>query len=190
MNFKKIIKIILLGFVIVSIGYLVFSYYEHNAQNSQTQTETQPSNYSETHSAPENQTVSNSDSGFLCGANDFGCEKQVQPERYVIAYYFHGTHRCYTCLTIEQYAKEALEAGFRKELQSGKLKFLSVNVEDPLNRHFIQEYQLYTRSLVLVEMENGKQKQWKNLEKIWTYFRDKPAFINYIQTEVREALKG
>ena len=188
MNSKKIIKIILIGFVVVSIGYILFSYAENNGKKPQTQTE-QTSN-SETASAPENQTSLNSDSGSICGANDPGCEKQSQPERYVIAYYFHGTHRCYTCLTIEQYAKEAIESGFRNELQSGRLKFFSVNVEEPGNRHFIQDYQLYTRSLILVKMENGKQKQWKNLENIWTYFRDKPAFINYVQTEIREALKG
>jgi len=37
----------------------------------------------------------------------------------VIAYYFHITHRCGTCLAIERYAKEAIENGFSQQLREG-----------------------------------------------------------------------
>ncbi len=185
MNPKKIIKIILSGFVMASIAYLVFGYAKHNAkdQTPPAQTGIQASPPSEPE--PGQETASNPDSH--CGANDPEC--QDQPALQVIAYYFHGTHRCSTCLTIEQYSKAAIEAGFGKELQAGKLKFLSVNVDEPDNRHFIQDYQLITKSLVLVELERGQQKQWKNLDQIWTLVRDQPAFIKYVQEQVRGFLK-
>jgi hypothetical protein len=74
----------------------------------------------------------------------------------VIAYYLHGTFRCTTCRTIEKYSKEAIEKYFANELKSGKLEFRPVNIEEPENKHFIQDYQLVTRSLVLSLVSDGK----------------------------------
>jgi len=189
MNYKKIVKIGLLGFVIASLGYLVFSYAENNAndQTPRAQTGEQASTPSE--SGPAQETASNPNPNSNCAVNDPECQNQDQPARQVIAYYFHGTYRCITCRTIEQYSKEAIETGFGKELQAGKLKFMAVNVEEPDNRHFIQDYQLITKSLVLVDLQNGQQRSWKNLEQVWTYVRNKPAFIKYVQDEIKGLLE-
>jgi hypothetical protein len=63
---------------------------------------------------------------------------------------FHSTSRCTTCRTIERYSKEAIDKYFVDELKNGILEFKPVNVDEPENRHYIQDYQLYTRSLVLI----------------------------------------
>jgi len=98
-----------------------------------------------------------------------------------IAYYFHGTARCYTCKKIEAYSEEAIKSGFPTELKDGKLEWLVVNVEEKSNQHFIQDYQLYTKSLVLAQYRNGSQVKWKNLDKIWGNVRDKDVFIKYVR---------
>jgi len=90
-----------------------------------------------------------------------------------------------TCRTIEQYAREALEDGFPEELQSEMLEWHAVNVEEPQNEHFIGDYELLTRSLVLVDVEGGNQTRWKNLERVWELVGDKGAFISYVQKETR-----
>jgi len=107
----------------------------------------------------------------------------------VTAYYFHGSARCPTCHKMEKYAKEAIENNFSNELESGTLVFKTVNVEEEGNEHFINEYQLYTKTLVISQVENGKESRHKNLTKIWEYVRDKERFFEYVTGEINGYLK-
>ena len=107
----------------------------------------------------------------------------------VIAYYFHGNFRCYTCHTMEQYSKEAIEANFKDELSSGKLEFKVVNIEERGNEHFAQDYQLYTKSLVLSLVKDGKEAKSKNLPGIWECVRNKQRFFDYVTKEVNGFLE-
>jgi hypothetical protein len=107
---------------------------------------------------------------------------------YLIVYYFHGTYRCFSCRTIEQYSREAIEENFPYQLETKKLFFKAVNVDLPENQHFIQDYQLYTRSLIVAEFKNGKQVAWKNLDKVWYYLNDRDKFLEYVQSEIQKSL--
>jgi hypothetical protein len=115
---------------------------------------------------------------------------QAAPSGKVIVYYFHGSFRCPTCHKLEQYSKEAIEANFKDALASGKLEFKVVNVEDKDNEHFVNDYQLYTKSLVISLIENGKEVKSKNLAKIWDYAGNKQKFFDYVTSEINEFLKG
>ena len=106
------------------------------------------------------------------------------PAQKVIVYYFHGTNRCPTCLKMEAYAAEAVGTGFSGPLERGDLEWRVVNTDAPENKHFVEDYKLYTRSLVIVKVRNGKQIEWKNLEKIWDLVNDKRDFIKYVQEEI------
>ena len=108
----------------------------------------------------------------------------------VIAYYFHGTARCPTCHKLEQYSKEAIEANFKDTLTSGKLEFKVINIENKGNEHYANDYQLYTKSLILSLVADGKQIKWKNLDKIWEYVGNKQKFFEYVTSEINNFLKG
>jgi hypothetical protein len=107
----------------------------------------------------------------------------------VVAYYFYGNARCVTCVNIEKYAKEAVEQYFAEELQNGKLGFKSLNVETTENRHYIQDYQLYSSSLVLASHEDNEQIKWKNLHDVWTHVRNKEKFFQYVKEEIEQFLQ-
>ena len=108
---------------------------------------------------------------------------------HVIAYYFHGTMRCPTCHKLEQYSKEAIETNFKDVLASGKLEFKVINVEDKGNEHYTKDYQLYTKSLILSLIKDGKETKWINLDKIWEYVGNKERFIDYVKSGVADLLK-
>lgn len=108
----------------------------------------------------------------------------------VVVYYFHGNTRCFTCRAIENFSRAAVGNGFPDELQKGRLEFQAVNVEEPANEHFVRDYQLVTRSVVLVRYADGKQEKWKNLDRVWELVRDNEAFAGYVQTETRQFLGG
>jgi hypothetical protein len=103
----------------------------------------------------------------------------------VIAYYFHTNTRCSTCMKIEAYSHEAIEKGFPEELKNGTLEMKVVNYEQPENRHFMLDYKLVSKSLVLVNVVSGKQTEWRNLKLVWQLTGRKDAFLNYVRQEVR-----
>ena len=108
---------------------------------------------------------------------------------HITAYYFHGNFRCYNCFTIEQFSREAIEKYFPEQLKSGKLVFEVINTDEPENEHFIKDYQLYTKSLVVAEFNDGKQLRWTNLTKVWDYIKDRDAFYNYVKAEIQKCLE-
>jgi hypothetical protein len=98
-------------------------------------------------------------------------------------YYFHGTTRCATCKTIEAYAHETVASAFAPELKAGSLEWTVVNVDEPANQHFMRDFQLYTRSVVVVDAKDPKR--FKVLDKVWQLVGDKAAFQKYVEQEIR-----
>ncbi len=107
----------------------------------------------------------------------------------VIAYYFYGNFRCATCYKFEQYSKGAMEENFKHKLASGRLVFNAINTDEAVNKHFINDYQLYTKSLVISLIKDGKEVESKNLVKIWDYVGDKQRFYDYVTEEIKNFLK-
>jgi hypothetical protein len=112
-------------------------------------------------------------------------EATLEEARKVIAYYFHSTRRCRSCRKIESYSAEIIRAAFEDELDRGLLEWRLVNTDESENKHFIKDYELYTKSLVLSDVVGGKQVRWKNLDKIWVLLNDKESFQKYVKDEVR-----
>ena len=98
----------------------------------------------------------------------------------VIAYYFHGTVRCETCLKLEQQAKAVIEQQFSDELAANRLAFKSVNYDLPENAHFLLDYKLPCPSLVLVRQKDGQDGQWKLLNDTWQLVENPVKFNGYI----------
>ena len=107
-----------------------------------------------------------------------------QTDRY-IAYYFHGTRRCATCKKIEAYSTEAVQGGFPDLLKSGNLEWNVVNIDEDENGHFVDDYKLYTKSVIVSHVLDGEEVEWKNLDKVWTLVGDRDKFIDYVRTEMR-----
>ncbi len=107
----------------------------------------------------------------------------------VTAYYLHGTFRCYTCNMMEKYSKEAIETNLKDALASGKLEFKAVNVEQKGNEHFVNDYRIYTKSVVLSLVKDSKEVKWKNLDKIWEYVRNQQKFKDYVTAETKAFLE-
>jgi hypothetical protein len=105
-----------------------------------------------------------------------------------VVYYFHATKRCKTCRTIESYAEDAIRSGFPDEVASGKIEWRTVNLDYPENEHFIDDYELATRTVVLVDRENGVDVRWQRLDRVWELVHDKQDFVDYIWAETNDFL--
>jgi hypothetical protein len=102
------------------------------------------------------------------------------PKDGLVAYYFHGSHRCPTCRTIESLAHTSLQ----DEIDLGRIQWRMVDYDLPQNKHFSDDFELYSPSLVLVHENQGRVASWKNLERVWS-LTDKPdQFAEYVHGEL------
>jgi hypothetical protein len=112
------------------------------------------------------------------------------PDHTIVVYYFHTTNRCYSCMKLEKLTYLAIAEGFDRELGDGRVKFTSINVEQDENKHFIKDYKLYTKSVIVSDVAQGEEQRWKNLQRVWELLREDQAFKEYVQDEVRLYLGG
>ncbi len=160
MKIKRIIASILIAFVIISIAVVII---KESRQKQQKNTVA---------AIPK------------ITASESKISQNKKEGSYLIVYYFHGNMRCRNCIAFEQYTKAALDEFFAEKMKEGKLIYKVVNVEDTENEHFIRDYRLTTKSVVLVQLAAGKEVKWKNLDEIWKLVANKEQFINYIKSEI------
>lgn len=108
----------------------------------------------------------------------------------VIAYYFHATSHCDTCLRIEAVARHVVEQQFAADLAAGRLVWKSINHDLPENHHFLTDSKLPCPSLVLSRQQAGTPERWKLLADTWQRVHEPAQLTNYVQTEVRTFLDG
>jgi len=182
MKAKDIVTMVLLLFVAASVVYLIVGESrsrsgpnEAGATGTVVQAELKQVE-AEQAKASEDSSKTLEESGRLP-------EEAPEPQHKLIAYYFHRTQRCRTCLTMEAYAEEALRDELLDAFESGELEWRAVNVEEPENEHFVEKYGLTASALVMVLLENGEQKQSKNLERVWELVGDEWGFKDYVRDE-------
>ena len=160
MKLKYIITAILLLFVSASVAVLIIKETKSNTQSEEKSVNTTADNMT------------------------------PKGEKTFIAYYFHGNARCPSCIKIENFTTTAIQNGFSDDLKSGKLEWKVINVEESGNWHFVNDFNLFTKQIILVEKVDGKQSRWKNLDQVWNLLNNESQFISYIQSELINFMEG
>lgn len=113
---------------------------------------------------------------------------KAAPAERVVVMYFHRTKRCPTCLKMGGYSEEAVTSGFADEIKSGKVEFHFIDFQDKKNEELVKGYQIAGPTLIVAKVSDNKVAEQKNLKEMWTKVRDKDAFIDYVQSNVKEYL--
>lgn len=169
---KHVVTVVLLLFVVGSVAYMI-------VQERRAAAETPETTVPEAQSRIELQPVLPTDEN----------PETAQQPRQVVVYYFHGDVRCPTCHKLESYAQEAVETTFAEELGAGLVQWKPVNVDRPENAHFVKDYQLVTKSVILSEVIDGRETAWKNLDKIWDLVGSRDVYLDYIRENVKTFLE-
>ena len=111
------------------------------------------------------------------------------PADRVVVMYFHRTQRCPTCLKMGSYSEEAIKTGFAQETKEGKVEFHFIDFQDKKNEALTKGYQVDGPTLIVARVVENKIADRKNLKDMWTKVRDKAAFIEYVQSNVKDYLK-
>jgi len=106
-------------------------------------------------------------------------------------YYFHGTSRCWSCITAEDYAREALNTYFPQELKDGKITFASINAQKPANfqeEGLAKKFDISYNSLIINKIKD-KEIGYENVQEIWQNLNNKDQYVALIKQKVESALK-
>jgi small redox-active disulfide protein 2 len=88
-------------------------------------------------------------------------------------YYFYGNHRCATC--------NRMEGLTQKAIKDKGVAYKAVNLDEPANEHFVKDFQLDAR--VVVIQRGGS---YKKMDAVWDLVSDEDAFISYIQRGLQD----
>ncbi len=69
---------------------------------------------------------------------------------------FHSTHRCKTCLAIENTARNVVEQEFTNELKAGKIVFKTVDVDDSKNNQIAEKFEASGTALFVYNGKTGQ----------------------------------
>ncbi len=162
---KKSIVVILIAAAIVGI---LFSIFKNNNQSSTAQV--------------SNDLISKDKNNE---GKQLDEEKQLAEKIEVV--HFHGTHQCWSCITVGEYALKTIKEKFPEEYKNGTIVFKDINGELPKNKDIVIKYQAGGSSLFVNAITNGKD----NIEEdvtVWRLVVNEDQFINYFQNKLSKLL--
>ena len=112
---------------------------------------------------------------------------QVEGKQVVMTYFLNDV-RCPSCKKIEALTVKTAKEDFAEELASGRLVLRIVNFDEPENDHYIRDYQLTTKSVVISERLNGQEVNWTNMDEVWTLLGEPQKFRAYLAEPIRKHL--
>lgn len=102
------------------------------------------------------------------------------PDNGKVVTYFTSDVRCQSCRKIESLTRQTVETRFAEQLKSGEIIFRTLNVDQAENKHFVSDYQLVSKTVIVSTRENGKETGFENLQDVWLKLNNPADFENYI----------
>lgn len=106
----------------------------------------------------------------------------------VLVTYFTTNVRCKSCLRIEALTREALTGAFAEQLERGEVEFRVINTDAPGNGHFVDDYKLVSKTVIVSDTLDGKERSWANLDQVWDLLNEPEKFHQYVAEAVRKHL--
>ena len=103
----------------------------------------------------------------------------------VVVTYFTTDVRCESCRTIERLSRQAIEEGFPTEVASGAVVFRVLNTDLAENQHFVDDYQITNKTVIVSHQKNGNEEAWTNRQDVWLLLDDTSGFFSYVREPVR-----
>ena len=102
--------------------------------------------------------------------------------------YFTTDVRCVSCKTIERLTRETLERDFAETMKNGQLRFQTINIDRAENKHYINEYDLSFKTVVVAGASQNANTDWEKLDEVWRLLNAPADFAAYVNAAVAQKL--
>lgn len=178
MELKNAVAVCLISFVSAALVVLIA-----RALDSQAASQLEP----QLSQIAEELRAIRTQGGIAAAAGTAGSAQTLEDG--LVVYYFHGDIRCPTCRAIESQTHETVQNDFGAQLQSGELAWKVMNYEKPEAADLAKKFDVHMANVVLAQMDGGEIGNWRRLDKVWALVGDKPAFAEFIRTEIDQMLQ-
>lgn len=104
--------------------------------------------------------------------------------------YFHGNQRCPTCLAIEKYTKEVVDANFSNQVKQSSVRFKVIDISTPEGERIADNYKVTWSSLFVNQWKNGKEVRKDLTQMAFMNARNNtPEFKKQLINTINESLK-
>lgn len=107
----------------------------------------------------------------------------------VEVYHFHRTQQCYSCRTVGAYAEDTVKTYFAPELESGRVVFGHINIEEPENKALVDQYGPTGSSLWIGVYDKDGFHKDENVN-VWYKIGDKEAYLAYLKGVIEKRMAG
>lgn len=108
----------------------------------------------------------------------------------VLVYNFYATHRCASCIAIENATKKTLDTYFAEAVKQGKVKQFSINIDDEANAKLCEKYQAFGSGIYLTQVYKGKETTIDLTGDGFKFALNKEdKFIEILKTNIENLLK-
>jgi hypothetical protein len=171
MNMKRFAQWVLLGLVGAGLAYAVLK----------------PGKSDSPEHSPSNEGIAETAAPAATVASEGTAAVEVANASAVTVTYFTTRARCVSCRKIEAMTKDTLTELFASELAAGTLRYETISIDAPGNEHYIQDYQLSFKTVVVA---NGKNDSWQKLDEVWQLMGDAEKFKAFVAAAIRKQLEG
>jgi uncharacterized protein YxeA len=103
--------------------------------------------------------------------------------------HFHGTHQCYSCITVGKYAEETVSTYFTEEVKAGKVSFAHINVDLPENSEVVARYGAAGSSLWIGVYDKSGFHAEQNTN-VWYKIENESDYKQYLKEVIESKLSG
>lgn len=101
-----------------------------------------------------------------------------------VVYYFWNKPKCISCVKMEKFTKEAVS-----EINNGSIEYKVINFGKNQNKQYVKKYGLYTKTVILSKVKDGKEIKHKNLTQVWVKLNNEQDFKQYIKDEIQKFME-
>jgi len=108
----------------------------------------------------------------------------------VLVYNFYSTHRCPSCIAIENATIKTLDSLYAEQVKNGQIKRFSINIDDAANAKLCEKYQAFGSGIFVTQILNGKENTVDLTGDGFKFAMNKEEkFIEILKSKIDEFLK-
>lgn len=111
---------------------------------------------------------------------------EIAGHDHVVMTYFTTNVRCRSCRQIEALTRETAEVRHADAIADGRLVFRVINTDEPGMEHYVKDYALVSKTVILSRFEGGREVEWKNMDDVWEHLGEPEVFHAYLETPLAE----
>ncbi len=111
---------------------------------------------------------------------------EIPPNARLLVLLLHRSQRCEFCLNMEDFAGQTLEKFHADELREQKIVFRTLNMDSPQYAAIIEKQDLFTGSIMLIAIEDGRIKRRGIFKEAWYLTDNKNRFSAAFEPFIRD----